>query len=83
MKVPANLCGSVVARLRRSEGLTQTELQVRCRAAGWMVARSVLAKIENRSRSVSDFELVALANALDVDVISLLGRPKGRRRGRA
>lgn len=77
MPKPANLCGPVVARLRRQKDLTQHELQAKCRRAGLLIARSVLAKIENQTRSVSDFELVALAQALDVNVQKLLGhRPQ-------
>lgn len=72
MTMPANLCGPAVARLRRKNDFTQTELRQRCRLAGWNVARSVLAKVENQSRSVSDFELVALARALGVPVPRLL-----------
>jgi len=67
-----NICGPAVARLRRKGGLTQEELQRRCRAAGWTVARSVLAKVETRRRAVSDYELVALAAALRVRVERLL-----------
>lgn len=73
MKKPRNLCGAAVARIRRRLGLTQADLQARCRQAGWPVARSVLAKVETQARSVSDFELVALARALRVDVSRLLG----------
>jgi transcriptional regulator with XRE-family HTH domain len=83
MKTPANLCGAVVARLRREAGLTQEDLRGRCRTAGWTVARSVLAKVENRSRSVSDLELVALADALGVDVSRLLGTRRRRRHGKS
>jgi len=73
MTAPANICGPAVARLRRKRDLTQAELQHLCRAAGWTVARSVLAKVENQTRSVSDRELVALARALRVNVARLLG----------
>jgi transcriptional regulator with XRE-family HTH domain len=72
MTKSANICGPVVARLRRKQSLTQAELQQRCKAAGWPVARSVLAKVEKQSRSVSDLELVALARALRVKVGLLL-----------
>lgn len=83
MTTPANICGPAVARQRRKLDLTQAELQHRCRASGWKVARSVLAKIENQTRSVSDLELVALARALRVDVTRLLGarRPATRHAG--
>lgn len=76
MNKPANICGLAVARLRRENDLTQAELQRRCRAAGWTVARSVIAKVENQTRSVSDLELVALARALGVKVPKLLGAPR-------
>jgi transcriptional regulator with XRE-family HTH domain len=76
----SNICGPAVARLRRKKGFTQHELQRRCGAAGWPVARSVLAKVENQSRSVSDRELVALAQALGVNVIKLLGLSLPRKR---
>ena len=69
---PANICGPSVARLRRKMDLTQLELQHRCRAAGWPAARSALAKVENQTRSVSDYELVALAFALRVSIGRLL-----------
>ena len=90
MTTPANLCGPAVARLRRKNDFTQTELRQRCQLAGWNVARSVLAKVENQSRSVSDFELVALARALGVTVSRLLrqlpinrpARKSGRLRSR-
>ena len=81
---PANICGPAVARLRRKMDLTQLELRHRCREAGWPVARSVLAKVENQSRSVTDRELVALARALRVNVARLLGaRPPRKRVGKS
>lgn len=73
MTKPANICGPAVIRLRRKRGFTQQELQQRCVAVGWPVARSVLAKVETQRRSVSDVELVALAKALRVKVGLLLG----------
>lgn len=79
MTKPANICGPAVARLRRKNGYTQHELRRRCEAAGWPVARSVLAKVERQTRSVSDHELVALALALGVNVAKLLGAPLPRK----
>jgi len=82
MTKSANICGPAVARLRRQVGITQSELRVQCEAAGWPVARSVLAKVETQSRSVSDIELVALARALGVNVKKLLGTIPLRKRNR-
>jgi transcriptional regulator with XRE-family HTH domain len=83
MTKPSNICGPAVARLRRKNGYTQHELRRRCEAAGWHVARSVLAKVEGQTRSVSDHELVALAQALGVNVAKLLGPslPQKRKAG--
>jgi transcriptional regulator with XRE-family HTH domain len=72
MTKPANICGPVVARLRRKKGFTQEDLQQRCKMVGWQVARSVIAKVEKQRRSVSDRELVMLARALRVKVAQLL-----------
>jgi len=76
---PRNICGPAVARIRRRIGISQEELGRRCKAAGWPVARSVLAKVEIQDRSVSDHELVALSLALRVNVTRLL---YARRRAR-
>jgi transcriptional regulator with XRE-family HTH domain len=81
MKNPANLCGPALARLRLRTALTQEGLRQRCQAAGWDVARSVLAKIEIQTRSVSDRELVILARALGVSPLALLGGSRPRKRG--
>jgi transcriptional regulator with XRE-family HTH domain len=83
MSAKANICGPAVARLRRMQGLTQGDLLVRCRAAGWPTARSTIAKVETRRRCVSDFELVALAAALGVKADRLLGRTRPKRRSHA
>lgn len=60
--------------------ITQTDLVRRCKAAGWTVSRPVLAKIENQSRSVSDYELVALATALRISLTRLLNTPAALRK---
>lgn len=83
MSAHANICGPAVARLRRARGLTQAELLLRCRSAGWPAARSTIAKVETRRRCVSDFELVALAAALGVKAERLLVQPRPKRRTHA
>jgi hypothetical protein len=39
---------------------------------GWQISRETLAKIETQVRWVSDFELVCLASAFDLEIQSLL-----------
>lgn len=55
--------------------ITQIDLVRRCKAAGWNVSRPALAKIENLSRSVSDYELLALSTALRISIARLLSAP--------
>ena len=82
MQNHANLAGPAIARARRQRNLTQGELQKLCRSAGLNMARSVLAKIETRSRSLSDIELVAIARALKVEVSVLLKPAAPKRKSR-
>lgn len=51
-------------------------MAVACQKAGWDVERDTIAKIEGRTRWVSDFELVILARLFRVPLDSLL--PAGR-----
>lgn len=71
-----NLVGPRVrdARLRAQPKLTQSELAARMQLAGFNLDRVSIAKIESRHREVTDRELVALAEALSVSVMWLLGR---------
>ena len=44
---------------------------MKCQLIGWDVSRDIIARIEGRVRWVGDFELVALAKALDVGITEL------------
>ena len=52
--------------------LSQDALSGRLAARGVTIGRAGIAKIESGRRAVSDFELVALANALAVPLVWLL-----------
>jgi transcriptional regulator with XRE-family HTH domain len=69
-----NIIGARVkqARLSTKPPLTQDELSGRVAIHGVKLDRSAIAKIEGGIRLVSDFELLALAKALNVDVRWLL-----------
>ena len=71
----ANLIGSRLreARSSFSGGLTQDQLSGRLAALGVQLDRPVIAKIESGKRRVCDYEVVALAQALKVEVTWLLG----------
>lgn len=81
MRVPKNLVGPTVRRLRNAAELSQPALAAACQRLGWDVSREVLAQIESQYRYVTDRELVVLARALDVGIEDLIpakfkkGRP--------
>ena len=60
------------ARKGHSPPLTQDQLAGRVAGAGVQLDRTAIAKIENGQRGVFDFELKALATALDVEANWLL-----------
>ena len=62
------------ARLLRTPPLSIVETSRRAtQASGFQITRLMLAKIEKQQRSVYDFEVLAFAEALGVDVRYLLG----------
>ncbi|MBL4797326.1 MAG: helix-turn-helix transcriptional regulator [Oleispira sp.] len=48
--------------------LSQKELVARCNLLGWDISRGTLAKIESRTRKISDGEVLYFSTALKVDV---------------
>ena len=70
-----NIIGKRVAeaRLGRSPALTQDALSGKLAKLGIQLDRAAIAKIENNYRQVLDYELKALAKALEVRVTWLLG----------
>lgn len=52
----------------------QKDLLARLEINGLHLSDSAISKIESGNRSVNDFELVALADALNISVMWLLGK---------
>jgi hypothetical protein len=73
--ISKNVIGRRVAeaRTRLRPPLTQDALSGRIAALGVQLDRAAVAKIENGHRRVYDFEVLALAKALNVKVAWLLG----------
>ncbi len=61
------------ARSEAEPRVTQEELSKRLSKQGVSIDRAGIAKIETGIRGVLDFEIVALAKALDVKISWLLG----------
>jgi transcriptional regulator with XRE-family HTH domain len=71
-QVGQNLIGKRVKEARIKAQFTQEELSEGLANLGISIDRAGVAKIETGIRGVLDFELVALAKALDVKVVWLL-----------
>ena len=63
---PRNVVGLQIRKLRRQQRMTQPALAARCQVLGYDLSRESLSKIEARLRSVSDAEVLMLAEALKV-----------------
>lgn len=71
-----NLIGDRVriARLKNKPKITQNDLLARLAVRGIELEKTIISKIESKTRPVTDKELVALADALDVSILWLLGK---------
>ena len=69
-----NLIGARVELARKNQGMKQKDLLAHLQVSGVDMNASGLSKLEGQIRFVTDFELVALADILDVSVDWLLGR---------
>ena len=78
-----NAVGGQVRKIRKEQQLSQAAFALLCRRNGWNITRETIAKIENRTRWVSDFELLLLAERFKVSVDALLPRALEWKRLRA
>ena len=69
-----NIIGKRVTEARLAQGMKQVELLVKLQLAGIDMSVPALSLLEGQKRPVSDIELNALADILNVPVDWLLGR---------
>lgn len=69
-----NMVGGKVEEIRKEKGMKQKELLAQLQVNGVDMNASGLSKLEGQIRFVTDFELVALADILEVSIDYLLGR---------
>ena len=67
-----NAIGPQVRKLRVERGWTQDQLAAKIQLAGLEFDRVTVAKVESQIRSVYDFEVVVLAEALEIEPRDLL-----------
>ena len=68
-----NMIGARVEQARKQQGIKQKELLAQLQVNGVDINSSGLSKLEGQLRLVTDFELVALSNILNVSIEWLLG----------
>ena len=66
-----NLIGENLKKLRLKLKISQQELSNKLELLGVYVCRGSVSRIEDQSRTVTDIELFAIAEALGVDIGSL------------
>ncbi len=71
-----NLVGERVSQKRKEIGMKQKDLLTQLQIRGIELNPSGLSKLEGQVRSVNDYEIIALAEVLDVSVAWLLGLEK-------
>ena len=69
-----NLIGRRVTETRKAMDMKQSELLAKLQVKGIDISTPALSLLEGQKRPVSDFELAALADILNVSVDWLLGR---------
>ena len=69
-----NIVGARVTEARKAKGMKQTELLAKLQMAGIDISIPALSLLEGQKRPVSDIELLALADILNVSVNWLLGK---------
>ncbi|MBQ1954734.1 MAG: XRE family transcriptional regulator [Clostridia bacterium] len=76
-----NIVGFRVTQARKLRGMKQIELLGKLQLAGIDLSIPALSLLEGQKRPVSDIELCALADVLDVSVDWLLGKTEDIKQG--
>lgn len=69
-----NLIGENVAKLRKQFKMSQQQLSNKLELYAVYVCRGSISRIEDRSRTVTDIELYAIAKALNVEINELFDK---------
>ena len=66
------ISGSKIEKIRKSKGMKQKYIIEKLQIRGISMTISSLSKIEGQLRQVSDYELVAIADILEVPIADLV-----------
>ena len=67
-----NLCGEMIREARVRSRLSQSELAAKMQTEGISLERDSISRIENGTRFIADYELMAFAKVLNLKVDDLL-----------
>lgn len=73
-RIPLNVIGQQVKKLRLAKGWTQNELAVKLQLYGWDTSRESVVKLEHARRRVPDLELFVLTKVLGAKYEDLFPR---------
>lgn len=62
-----NVLGHRIRYYRKKKGLTQESLLARLQLQGLNIDRPMISRIENQTRDLCDFEIIAIVKALEID----------------
>ena len=68
-----NIVGDKIRKFRIERHLSQQELSARLETYAVYICRGSISRIEQKDRTVTDFELKAISQALDVQISDLFG----------
>lgn len=68
-----NICGERIREARVKQRMSQADLAARMQVQGIIIERDSISRVEIGTRFIADYELLAFAKVLRVDVVWLLG----------
>jgi HTH-type transcriptional regulator, cell division transcriptional repressor len=68
-----NILGKTIRQIRLNRKITQEQLAARLHIRGINMDRIIISRIEHQTRELYDFEIKAIARALDVKIQDLFG----------
>ena len=68
-----NIIGAKIVEVREAQGIKQRDLLIRLQILGMDISATSLSRLEGQHRLAQDFEVLAVAEALEIGVDELLG----------
>jgi len=69
-----NVIGERVVKLRKEQGMKQKELLAKLQLANIDISATSLSRLEGQYRHAYDYEVIAVAEALSISELVLLGK---------